>query len=484
MSKILYVSSEAFPLIKTGGLGDVAGSLPIALLKNQQDVRLLLPAYPSVLEKIKNAKTIAHGAYYNMPVSIIETRLPRSNVIVWLVDCPAAFRRPGGPYSDSHGQEWHDNALRFAIFSHAAVDISLNNFQLDWQPDVVHCNDWQSGLVPALLSQHDDRPATVFTVHNLAYQGVFDYQTFVDLHLPNELWHMDGMEFHGYVSFIKGGLAYADRITAVSPNYAQEILQPAFGYGLEGLLQHRREQLSGILNGIDEKHWNPGTDTCLVQKYNKRSLDKKSVNKTELQKELGLPVDSSIPLFGLISRLVEQKGLKIILQSLQTFLKLPVQLVVLGTGDTHFEIQLSEWAQRHPDRFKVIIGYDECLAHRIEAASDIYLMPSTFEPCGLNQLYSLRYGTLPIVTQVGGLADTVNDATPDNRAHGRANGFVFKNQTASELIKKIKQALELYQHPKTWRQLQVNAMSGDFSWQTSAENYIDLYQNILAEKNT
>ena len=479
MNKILYISSEAFPLIKTGGLADVAGSLPIALTKQSQDARLLLPAYPEVLGKIKKRKVVSTSSYYHLPVQIIETRLPGSNIIVWLVDCPALFNRPGGPYTDKHGQAWHDNALRFAVFCHVAVDIAVNKLLPNWQPDVVHCNDWQTGLVPALLSLHAKRPATVFTIHNLAYQGIFDQQTFVDLHLPEELWHIDGLEFYGQLSFIKGGLAYADKITAVSPSYAREILQPEFGYSLDGLLNSRSEHLSGILNGIDEKHWNPGTDEYLEHKYNRRSLDKKSINKTELQKTLSLPVDASTLMIGMVSRLVEQKGLDIILQSLAKLFTLPVQLVILGTGETHYELQLSEWAQRQPDQLKVVIGYNEQLAHRIEAASDVYLMPSTFEPCGLNQLYSLRYGNLPIVTQVGGLADTVTDASEENIKNHTANGFVIRAQSSAALLSTVQHALTLYQEPEIWRQLQINAMSGDFSWQASAKRYISLYQQIL-----
>jgi len=479
MSKILYISSEAFPLIKTGGLGDVAGSLPVALQKNLQDVRLLLPAYPEVINKIKKNKIRAETSYFNLSVQIIETRLPGSNVITWLVDCPALFNRLGGPYADEHGGEWHDNALRFAVFCRVAVDLALNKFQLQWQPDVVHCNDWQSGLVPALLSLQPKRPATVFTIHNLAYQGVFDKQTFSDLNLPIELWHMDGLEFHNQLSFIKGGLAYADEITTVSPNYAREILQPEFGYGLDGLLKHRVKNLSGIINGINEKQWNPGTDDFITQKYNRRSLEKKSINKTSLQKELKLTIDASTPMIGMVSRLVEQKGLDIILTSLSTLLTMPCQLVILGTGNTHYELELSKWSRKFPDRFNVIIGYDESLAHRIEAASDIYLMPSTFEPCGLNQLYSLRYGTLPIVTAVGGLLDTVTDSTDKNIENNTANGFILKEHSANALIVSIKHALTLYQQTGIWQKLQITAMSGDFSWQSSAEHYISLYQRAI-----
>jgi len=481
MNHILYISSEAFPLIKTGGLADVAGSLPTALLKQSQDVRLLLPAYPQVLSNIQKSKIIAQNQYYNLTVNILETKLPGSQLKLWLVDCPAAFNRPGGPYSDSHGEAWHDNALRFAIFCHAAVDIALNKFQLSWQADIVHCNDWQSGLVPALLSLHEPRPKTIFTIHNLAYQGNFNQQTFYDLHLPDELWHMNGVEFYNQLSFIKGGLAYADKITTVSPNYANEITRPKNGYGLDGLLKYRKKDLTGILNGIDEKYWNPGTDPHLKQKYNRRTLAKKNINKTELQKILSLPVNKDIPMIGMVSRLVEQKGLDIILQSLPVVLKQKLQLVILGTGELHYEMQLSELAQKHPNHLHVIIGYNETLAHQIEAASDIYLMPSTFEPCGLNQLYSLRYGTLPVVTKVGGLADTVTHASEQNINNDTANGFVLKEHSASALVSAINQALALYSKKQLWKKIQHNAMSRNFSWQTSAVKYVELYRRVLVD---
>jgi len=480
MNKILYVSSEAFPLIKTGGLGDVAGSLPSALLNESQDVRLLLPAYPEALKNSSKQKKYSAKAYYNLPVEIIETKLPGTKVTVWLVDCPAAFNRPGGPYSNPSGEEWGDNALRFAIFCHVAVDIALNQLQLQWQADVVHCNDWQSGLIPALLSLHKKRPATIFTIHNLAYQGVFNQRTFFDLQLPQSLWHMDGLEYYNQLSFIKGGLAYADKITAVSPTYAKEILQAEYAHGLDGLLRHRKDHLSGILNGINTKHWNPGTDEHLIQKYNQKTLNKKSINKTDLQKETGLKVNDAIPMIGMVSRLVEQKGLDIILQTLNAILDLPLQLVILGTGDSHYEIELNKLARQHAHNFKVIIGYNEKLAHQIEAASDIYLMPSIFEPCGLNQLYSLRYGTLPIVTPVGGLADTVTHANKASIKNKTANGFVLKEKTASELLTAVKYALSLYQSPAdVWQQLQLTAMSCDYSWQTSAKKYINLYQQAI-----
>ena len=481
MSKVLYISSEVFPLVKTGGLADVAGSLPVALLKQQQDVRVLLPAYTQVLEKIAKHKVRATLTIFDLPVTILETRLPGSNVVCWLVDCPALYQRPGGPYTNAQGKPWEDNALRFAVFCYVAVELALNHLELDWQPDVVHCNDWQTGLVPALLSLQTHKPATVFTIHNLAYQGLFDASTFTELKLPKILWHMDGLEFYGQLSFIKGGLAYADKITTVSPHYAEEILTPELGYGLDGLLQHRRADLSGILNGIDKKHWNPGSDDYLVQKYNQRSLHKKTLNKTALQAELGLVVDAEIPMFGMVSRLVEQKGLDILLASLETLVTLPLQIVILGTGEAEYELQLSNWSKQYSERIKITIGYDESLAHRIEAASDIYLMPSKFEPCGLNQLYSLCYGTLPLVTAVGGLADTVVDASEQNISNGTANGFVLKAHTAEALIASIQRALALYQQPTIWQTLQTTAMRGDYSWQSSAEQYIELYQQALTQ---
>ncbi|MDX2464120.1 MAG: glycogen synthase GlgA [Porticoccus sp.] len=479
MNKVLFVSSEAYPLIKTGGLADVAGSLPRALIKLNQDVRLLLPAYPAVLEKITKPKLIDEQIHYGQVVQVLETRLPGSRVTVWLVKCPAAFDRPGTPYSDSDGKEWPDNAFRFALFSQVAANIAMGFSQLPWKPDVVHCNDWQSGLVPALLSVHKKRPATIFTIHNLSYQGVFNKQTFLDLHLPPKLWTLHGLEFHNQVSFIKGGLTYADRITTVSPTYANEIQTPEFGYGLDDLLKHRKDKLSGIINGIDTDVWNPGTDACLEQKYNKRSLDKKINNKTDFQMEMGLPNERHTPLLGMVGRLVEQKGVDIILDALVALLQMPIQIAILGTGEKKFEDRLTQLAEKFPDKLKAIIGYDECLSHKIEAASDIYLMPSKFEPCGLNQLYSLRYGTLPIVRNVGGLADTVINTTKLSIENHTATGFYVADNDPTSLISSVQSAIKLYKDPVAWKQLQQNAMGQDFSWQKSAEKYITLYNEAI-----
>ncbi len=483
MSKVLFVSSEAYPLIKTGGLGDVAGSLPLALSALGEETHLLLPAYPQVKQQLANTKQLASSRYYGLEVSLLETHLPESKVPVWLVDCPAAYDRPGGPYLDNNGQPWHDNALRFALFCKVAVDIALAKLDLQWQPDVVHCNDWQTGLIPALLHPFKERPATLFTIHNLAYQGLFDHQTFLDLALPAALWHPDYLEFYGQLSFIKGGLVFADRINAVSPTYAREILQAEFGNGIDGLLRHRLDRLSGILNGIDQTVWDPATDPHLAANYDSTTLARKGENKTALQQQLGLPVNEKVPLIGMVSRLVEQKGLDIILAGMAEMVKRPLQLVILGSGDVHYELQLIEWASRHPDKLHVVIGYNETLSHQIEAGSDLFLMPSTFEPCGLNQLYSLRYATLPIVRNVGGLADSVTDTNSITLASKSANGFVITEHNTQAMLTTIKRALRHYENSKVWRQLQRTAMAADFSWQRSAAQYIALYQQALRDRD-
>ena len=479
--KILYISSEAFPLIKTGGLADVAGSLPIALQSNDQDVCLLLPAYQTILDKLSEKKVVAEVSHYGLKISILETTLPGSSIKTWLVDCPQMFDRPGNPYLAEDGSPWPDNAERFALFAQTAVDIALNRCGLSWQPDVVHCNDWQSALVPALLKTFPQGPATIFTIHNLAYQGVFSSQTFFDLGLPDGLWGMYGLEFHGQFSFIKGGLVYADRINTVSPTYAKEIQQVKLGYRLDPLLSHRHSHLSGIINGIDTDVWNPQKDNNLIQNYSIKSLPKKTKNKLALQQQLTLPVEGNIPVIGMISRLVEQKGLQSILDAMPDLIDMPLQIIVLGSGEKHYEEDLLTWADQYPDKLSINIGYNEALAHQIEAAADIYLMPSTFEPCGLNQLYSLRYGTLPLARNVGGLADTVIDVNEQTLKDKTANGFIVTEDTAEALTATMKFAIETYQNQQVWKQLQINAMTPDRSWQSSALQYIELYGKAIED---
>lgn len=481
MQKILFATSEVYPLIKTGGLADVAASLPRALLKLGQDVKILLPAYASVLEKAKSIgiKEVAQLEIEGYSISLKQTRLPGTKVIVWLADIPEFFEREGNPYCGPDGNDWFDNHKRFYVFARVAELIALDQVGLNWQPIIVHCNDWQTGLIPALLSLHPNHPATVFTIHNLAYRGLFSYQAFAELNLPAVFWHHERLEFYGQMSFIKGGLAFADFITTVSPSYANEIQSPEFGNGLDGLIRYRKDAIAGILNGIDTDEWNPGTDPHLTCNYNRRTLGNKTKNKLALQEELGLTVNPDIPLLGFVGRLVDQKGVDLILEQMNQLLTLNCQLVVLGSGFPHYEKALKNIAEQHPEKVSVTLGYNESFAHRIEASSDIFLMPSIFEPCGLNQLYSLRYGTLPVVRAVGGLRDTVFEQTLESKLE-LANGFVFHGAAAGELFSAIQRAILLFQQKDQWKQLQLNAMSKDFSWDASAKEYLAIYEQIVS----
>ncbi len=480
-NKILFVASEAHPLIKTGGLGDVAGALPIALKELKQDVRLILPAYREAMRR-NGPYTIASLVFPpgTHPIRLLEGRLPDSNITVWLVDIPSLFDRPGNPYLGPDGHDWPDNAMRYGMFARAVTAIALDQAGLDWHPDIVHCNDWQTGLIPTLLSMHTPRPATVFTIHNLAYQGLFPAAQFQELGLPAELWGMHGLEFYDQLSFIKGGLLYADMINTVSPTYAKEICTPAFGCHLDGLLRSRADRLVGILNGADYSEWNPEHDSHLPHHYSADKLQGKAADKAALQRELGLPREPGIPLIGFIGRLVEQKGVDLILAVLGNLLRQSVQIVILGSGNKAFEQALTTLAEHYPQRCHVRIGFSEPLAHRIEAAVDLFLMPSRYEPCGLNQIYSLRYGTVPIVRRTGGLADTVVDLSEGVTA---ATGFVFDEPTPAALSAALHRALTLYNDdPKGWQQLMRNGMARDYSWQQSARAYVDLYQQALVHR--
>ncbi len=477
MKKILFVTSEAHPLIKTGGLADVCGSLPKALAELSQDIKLIIPNYQA-LKTTENVRFLCSVRVDNRNINILETRMPDSHVKVWLVDYPTYYNYPGNPYVDEQGEPWPNNAERFALFCRIVVEVAMDRAHQDWKPDVVHCNDWQTGLVPALLSLEHDRPNTLFTIHNMAYQGLFPASAAATLNLSGKLWHPAGLEFHDMLSFIKGGLVYADYITTVSPTYALEIQTPEFGYGLEGLLEHRKESLGGIINGIDLEQWNPETDPYITQQYSTATLNKKQLNKAELQRRFALPANGNIPLFGLIGRLVEQKGIDLILEALPEMVTMNMQFVLLGSGDKDYEKQLQQLADLYPNKIAVTLGYDESLAHLIEAGADVFLMPSRFEPCGLNQMYSQRYGTIPIVRKTGGLADTVVDTLPETLAKHTASGIVFNEASSGSLLEAIKRAMILFSLPDTWKQMQINAMSKEFSWQRSAEQYLALYENL------
>ena len=477
MKKILFVSSEVYPLIKTGGLADVCGSLPIALSELSQDIKLILPRYQAlkITEEVRFLCTVRVD---NRNVNILETRLPGTQVTVYLVDYPSYFNLPGNPYVDELGEPWSNNAERFGLFCKIAVEVAMDRAYLDWKPDIVHCNDWQTGLVPALLSLEHERPKTVFTIHNMAYQGVFPKVAVYDLNIPGPLWHIAGLEFYDMLSFIKGGLVYADYITTVSPSYALEIQTTEFGYGLEGLLAARKGTLGGIINGIDVEQWDPEIDPYIPQTYTAATLSNKQLNKADLQQHFALPVNEKIPLFSLIGRLVEQKGIDLLVECLPEMMTMNLQFVLLGNGDKAFEMQLQVLADLYPDKIAIKIGYSEAIAHVIEAGADIFLMPSKFEPCGLNQMYSQRYGTIPIVRKTGGLADTVTDTLPETLELGTASGVVFNEASAGALLEAIKRTLILYSIPSAWKKMQVNAMSKDFSWQRSAAEYLALYNNL------
>ena len=477
MKKILFVSSEVHPLIKTGGLADVCGSLPIALAELSQDIKLILPRYQSlkITEEVRFLCTVRVD---NRNVNILETRLPGTQVTVFLVDYPSYFNLPGNPYVDELGEPWSNNAERFGLFCKIAVEVAMDRAYLDWKPDIVHCNDWQTGLVPALLSLEHERPKTVFTIHNMAYQGLFPKVAVYDLNIPGPLWHIAGLEFYDMLSFIKGGLVYADYITTVSPSYALEIQTTEFGYGLGGLLAARKGTLGGIINGIDVEQWDPEIDPYIPQTYTAATLSNKQLNKADLQQHFALPVNEKIPLFSLIGRLVEQKGIDLLVECLPEMMTMNLQFVLLGNGDKAFEMQLQVLADLYPDKIAIKIGYSEAIAHVIEAGADIFLMPSKFEPCGLNQMYSQRYGTIPIVRKTGGLADTVTDTLPETLELGTASGVVFNEASAGALLEAIKRTLILYSIPSAWKKMQVNAMSKDFSWQRSAAEYLALYNNL------
>ena len=484
MRKILFSSSEVHPLIKTGGLADVSASLPIALHANGHDVRIILPAYRQCLEALTELRTIATiklDGYY-APIEIIESTLPDSEVTIWLVHSPEHFDRDGGAYGPKLGGDWDDNAARFALFSRAIAAVAMNGAGLDWQPDILHCNDWQTGLAPALVADLPNRPATIFTIHNLAYQGLYPKETFDILDLPNSLWHSNGLEFYDMFSFMKGGLIYADHITTVSPTYADEICTYEFGYGLEGLLAERAKQgrLTGIINGIDLDDWNPKTDKALRKNYSAKTIKNKYQNKEAIQQHFGLPVKEDVLVLGLISRLVAQKGIDLTIEAIATLLDkgADIQLVCLGSGEADYEQSLRVLRAKYPDKVGVTIGYNEQLAHQIEAGADVFLMPSRFEPCGLNQLYSLRYGTLPLVRNTGGLADSVVDAFGDDLKNNFATGFKFQEPTAEALEETLNRAITLFHHPRIWRRIILTAMAQDYSWAKSAQAYHALYHQL------
>ncbi|MCG6937345.1 MAG: glycogen synthase GlgA [Gammaproteobacteria bacterium] len=493
---ILFAASEAFPFIKTGGLGDVVHSLPVALGKLGDDVRLVLPAYRDVLAAVDSIKEVGYrdlpGIGVTHRVRILRAHQEELGDYLYLIDVPTLFDRPGNPYVHSDGFNWPDNAERFTVFSRAVAYLAKGVPGSHWIPDVVHCHDWQTGMVPAFISMTYPRPKTVFTIHNLAYDGHFSHDDFTSLALPPEWWSLNYVEFYGGFSMLKAGMIFSDHVTTVSPTYAREICTPEFGYRFEGVLNHLGDKLVGILNGIDLDIWNPMTDSHIFKNYGyqektagKSWVKNKLINKINLLKNTGLADNESenssasaksMPLLGFIGRLVEQKGVDLIMAMLpRLFETTDVKMVILGSGHMHYETGLKALAEQYPTRLHFHIGYSEDLAHQIEAGCDMFIMPSRFEPCGLNQMYSLHYGTPPVVSFTGGLADTVTDATPMAVEDKTANGFVFYDLNADALLAAINRALELYRKPKQWQQVCETAMQQELGWEASAKKYQELY---------
>ena len=479
--RVLFVTAEAYPLAKTGGLADVSRALPIALARRGVDVRLLLPGYPRAYTRIEKPRIVAKldPMLGIADATLVSGMFPDTELPVWLIDSPTLFRREGGLYQDEEGRDWPDNALRFAFLSHVAARLAMGQTRIAWKPDVVHANDWHAGLLPLLLAEEKaPRPSSVFTTHNMAFQGNFPPETLPAIGVPEAAFASGAIEFYGQVSFLKAGLNFADRVTTVSPTYAREILTPAFGCGMDGVLKSRSDSFTGILNGIDDALWDPASDPNLPQTYRAIDISGKRVCKTSLQKELGLPVNPDVPLIGFVSRLTQQKMADVILDALPWIAEQGAQVALVGEGDPALEAAFKEIQALHPEHVAVTIGYDEPLAHRLQAGCDILLAPARFEPCGLTQLYALRYGTLPVVRRTGGLADTVVDATPDTIAERTATGFVFDEAGVEGLTSAIGRALSLYREPLAWRRLQLHAMAQDFSWDASAAKYADLYHAV------
>ena len=487
--RILFVTSEAFPLIKTGGLADVSGSLPAALQDINADVRILIPGYPAVLNKLANPRFLT--TISNLPnvgaVNLIIGEMPETKVPVMAIESVGLYQRDGGPYVDATGKDWDDNPTRFGILSLVAAILSDEKSPLaDWVPDITHCNDWQTGLTPAFMHFMSARRTqmkqakSVLSIHNLAFQGCYGAEWVGRLGLPADSYQINGVEYYGQLSFLKAGIFYADGLSTVSPNYAKEIQTEAYGFGMQGLLTARGKEIHGILNGLDTQEWNPATDPYLAKHYDVNNLDGKQAVKQALQNKLGLKVQAETPLLGVVSRLTYQKGLDMLLSCAEALIKEHnCQLALLGSGDTNFEQGYRELAKRFPNQVSVTIGYNEELSHQIMAGCDIFIMPSRFEPCGLNQMYGLRYGTPPIVTNTGGLADSVQDCNEINLKNKTATGFVMPKADPKALVSAIARALSFYQDESKWKSIKENGMRQNLDWTKSAKAYLTMYQALL-----
>jgi starch synthase len=483
--RVLHVAAEVFPLVKTGGLADVVAALPVAQAQAGGDVRLLLPGYPAVMEGVQGARAVIDiGACFGaLRVRLLLARMPQTQLPVYVIDAPYLYRRPGGPYQDPQGEEWPDNLQRFALLGWVAAHLAADDADPAWVPDIVHAHDWHAAMACAYVAEHRaTRAGNVFTVHNLAFQGLFPMHDWPLLGLGSRLMSPAGLEYHGQMSFMKAGLKFAQRITTVSPRYAHEITTHEFGCGLDGVIRGRGDDVSGILNGIDDALWNPAADSAIPQRYQTGQMAGKLACRRALQAELGLDTDEQALLITIVSRLTAQKGVDLLLAALPDLLRQGVQLAVQGTGEAALEAAFQMAARAHPGRVHVYLGYDESRAHRLIAGADMIAVPSRFEPCGLTQMYGLRYGTLPLVRRVGGLADTVADATDPALAASRATGFVFDAATPQALERAVGRALEVKSKPSRWTAMMATAMAQELSWQAPARDYLALYDTLLPQK--
>jgi starch synthase len=481
--RVLHVAAEVFPLVKTGGLADVVAALPLALAEQGADTRLLLPGLPAILEGVQDARTIIDvgSCFGAMRVRLLLAKMPGHKLPVYVIDAPYLYKRGGSPYQDDQGSEWPDNLQRFALLGWIAAHLAASDADPLWAPDIVHAHDWHAAMACAYMAEHVPTPAaSVFTVHNLAFQGLFPMQDWSLLGVATRLLSPAGLEYHGQLSFMKAGLKFATRVTTVSPNYAREIKTHEFGCGLDGVIRERGSDVIGILNGIDDGLWNPATDRDIASTFDARRLQGKQRCKAALQAELGLQDDPDALLLTVVSRLTAQKGLDLVLAAMPELVVAGVQFAVQGTGEPALEAAFRMAQQVHPGRVHVHVGYDEARAHRLVAGSDVIAVPSRFEPCGLTQMYGLRYGTLPIVRGVGGLVDTVTDADPASIAQGTATGFVFDRAVPASFEACVRRAIAARRAPAQWKALMQTAMARPLGWAGPAQDYLALYAQALS----
>ncbi|HEV7345069.1 MAG TPA: glycogen synthase GlgA [Devosia sp.] len=474
--EVLSVASELYPLIKTGGLADVAGALPGAMVGSGVTMRTLVPGYPGVMSRLKGGRVVKGlDDLFDVPAKLIAARIEGLDVIV--IDAPALFDRPGNPYVGPDGQDWPDNWRRFAALGWVAAELAQGLVE-GYHPQVLHCHDWQAGLAPAYIKFGPTSAVkTVMTIHNIAFKGFFGADVFPRLRLPPQAFSVGGVEFYGGISYLKGGMECADYVTTVSPNYADEIRTPQFGMGLEGLLNGRADTLAGILNGIDTDAWDPTRDQALAQTYSANTLHLRQANKAAVAHKFGLDGTDG-PLFCVVSRLTDQKGMDLLLSSVDSLVALGGRLAVLGSGEAQIEDGFRQMSQRHPGKVAMTTGYNEGLSHLMQGGCDAILIPSRFEPCGLTQLYGLRYGCVPVVSRIGGLADTVIDANPAAVASEVATGVMFAPNSADALREAIRRTVRLYDDGRLWKKMQRRGMKSDVSWRTSAARYAEIYANL------